>query len=163
MLFSVSDNSIKTKAEDALKALVDALTLQDVTLAGGASASQVYTGLDEDSVLLPCVVCLADGQWQEPDGMTGTGNLMGALVLRVRTNANDTDGAGAAARASHIARVTALRNGIFVDNLASQLSTAQTEFHCLGVFDFGESATIKDEESWETTLSFSGIFAATDL
>ena len=158
----MSDNSTQTKAEEALKTLVDALTLQDVTVLGGAPASRVYTGLDSDSMQLPCVICSADGNWQEPDGLHGTGNLQGQLIVRLRTNANDTDGASVAARESHIARVTACRNGIFVSDLADQLS-AVTQFHCLGIISFSETKTIQDSESWQTDLIVEGVFAANDL
>jgi hypothetical protein len=157
------DNSTQTKAEEALKTLIDALTLQDVTTLGGASSSHVFTGVDGDTLTLPAVVCLADGQWQEPETMQNTGNLRGQLLARVRTNANDTDGASVAARESHIARVTAIRNGIFVSDLAAQLSAAVTQFYCIGVISFSETNTIQDAESWQTDLVIDGIFAANDL
>jgi len=159
----VPDNSTQSKAEEALKTLIDALTLVDVTTAGGATASHVYTGLEDESVLLPCVHCMATGAWQEPEGFAGLGNLNGSLTIKVRTNANDADSASTAARDSHIARVTAIRNGVFVSDLAAQLSAAKTEFFCIGVTSFSENQTVQDEQSWITELGFSGIFAATDL
>jgi hypothetical protein len=83
------DNSTQTKAEEAVKTLVDALTLVDVTVLGGASTSHVYTGIDDDPVALPAVICAASGQWTEPDNLQNTGILQGQITIRVRTNAND--------------------------------------------------------------------------
>jgi hypothetical protein len=59
--------------------------------------------------------------------------------------------------------VTAIRNGIFINELAAQLSAAVTEFHCLGIVSFAESQSIQDGQSWVTELNVVGVFAATDL
>ena len=125
-------NDLNTKLEEALKSVIDALTI-----AGVAAAN---TGLDDDDLNAPYVMCTASTSTEETVPRLGYFTLN--AVVTIATNADDSG-----ALAAHRTRVATVRDELLDTSLAETLSAAVTGFHVPygGVYFTGLGEDVRDQ------------------
>lgn len=146
----------------AEKAVINYLATQDID---EIPAAQFYRGFqnsvdnDEETtpqtMVLPCVVCEAEGEFEEVAPFTL--NYRGILSVNVIASAHDT---------THTDFDTACRE-VFskfgVAGLAASISSATTSFHCYHARALSAGTTIRNGSNWENSLKLEMVFCPSDL
>lgn len=127
------------KLELASKALVDALGLSV-----GASTLTVFTGLSEEIKALPSVTMIAISGEEMPQD---TGNFKLSFTAVVATNADDTT------LTEHRQLCEEALAPLMDDNTASELSSAVSDFGCMGISN-RQSRERTEDRAWITELTF---------
>lgn len=110
--------SIKAKLESALSIVLD----------DAGITADVFLGFDADEQTRPCVACVAMMGDEDP---LNSGNYWINARVIVKSNADRQDAEDPAA--VHAALVADVDAAVNVEELASLLSAAADDFHCLGV------------------------------
>lgn len=113
------------KPEEAMKAVVDGLTLNIYTGDGDVSAVTVNTGQEDDDLALPSVTCAVIGASGE-EVVKGTGIHRCRAVVRVTSSAN-------VAKDEHQARAATVFDALLSSTIKETLSASISDFH---VFEF---------------------------
>ena len=129
-------NDLLSKVEAAAKSVVD-----DLTLSGNPT---VNTGLDDDDLALPCVVCTATGTGEEVP--RGTGNHVVTVRIHVKSQANDTS------LATHRGNVATVFDAFQNDEIDVTLSAAVSDFHVIGVRDVRMDRTEGQQTSGQAVM-----------
>jgi len=141
-------NDLNSKLEEAMKSLVDALALADVTVNTGATKSDLAT---------PYVICSAPGGGQEEENLKGTGIYRHDAEVIVASQLDDvTD------MATHRARVASVFDTFRDSAITTSLSDAVDDFHVYDV-DFMDSPMEEEERKVTNTLSMEIVCCASDI
>jgi hypothetical protein len=142
----MSSNRVTGKLEEAAKILVDALTF--------AVTRTSNTGVDNDELKLPNVICSAEQGEEYP---LNSGNFWIRLRATLNSQIKDTT------LANHQADFQVLADKFMEDDIAAQLSaTAVTEFHVFGVRGREQGRTIK-EQAHSDYIELDVLAASTDI
>lgn len=134
---------LQSKLEAAVKAIIDA----------EASGVTCLTGMTAENKVTPSItVTAASG----PETPQNSGNFNLQLGIEVRSNATDRP------LIEHRALCAAILGVMSEDDLATQLSTAEAEFHAFGISNRAASETV-EEGAWATTLTMDVYCAAISL
>lgn len=134
---------LTNKAEEAIKATLDAATV----------AATVFAGQSAETIELPaCIVHAQAGQ----EAPLNSGNCYVSVEVRVMSNADDT------AIADHRSLCTSIFTVLMADDLATTLSAAASDFSVLGIRNRSVREDRQDD-SWVSTLSFELYCCRADL
>jgi hypothetical protein len=147
-------NDLLSKLEAALKSLVDALALTGTRGSTANVAVGVLTGLDDDAVSLPKIVCHAEDTTEEV--VRHTGNFRVRCHLHIYSHSADET------LAVHRNRVARVIDAIHMDNIAAQLSAAVADFYVFDAHFMGPSAD-PEGNAFHTDLEFTVVCCASDL
>lgn len=109
-------NDLFSKLEAAMKSVVDALGLDGVT---------VNTGMDDDELTVPYVVCNADSAGEEVVKDTGLMEVSARVIVASEADAHDMT--------THRSRVATVFDAFMDDAIAATLSSAVADFHCMDI------------------------------
>ena len=140
-------NDLNSKLEEAMKSLVDALALADVTVNTGATKSDLAT---------PYVICSAPGGGQEEENLKGTGIYRHEANVMVATSLDDDT------IAEHRARVASVFDTFRDSAITTSLSDAVDDFHVYDV-DFMDSPMEEEERKVTNTLAMEIVCCASDI
>lgn len=112
-------SDLLSKAEAAAKVVVDTLTF--------SATHTVNTGLDDDNLTVPCVICAAEDAGEEAP--VESGNFWVTLQIQKVSNANDTS------LANHRADLAILVDKFMEprETVEGYLSSAVSDFHVQGI------------------------------
>lgn len=124
---------LNNQLEAAAKSVIEAADL----------GLNLYSGQDNDTRKLPAVIIHAGDGYEHP---WASGNWSLTLSITVRSNASDTT------IATHRERCNLVFAVLMADDIASQLSAVEADFHAFGVSN-RQSREDREEDSWISTLS----------
>lgn len=127
------------KLEAAAKALLD----------NEGTEAQVFAGLSNDDKVTPRVIVTATGGDEMPQG---SGNFRLTLTVMVISNADDKT------IQEHRTLCSTLLGVMMEDDIATQLSSAESDFHCFGFFYRNCREQVEDW-AWVTEFS-TGLYCA---
>lgn len=122
-------NDVLSKAEEAMKSVVDGLGLTGVT---------VNTGMDDTTLEAPYVVCSASGAEEEVVRHTG--------ILRVNCSIRVCSLADAEDLATHRTRVATVFDALRYSDVADTLSAAASDFHVFESSESGRESVTEDRK-----------------
>lgn len=146
-------NDLCSKVEQAFASIISALTLAGVRGTETVSVS-VRTGLDDDEMLMPAVVCSAGDSTEE--AVRYTGNCRVKCMVHVYTQSGDES------LTVHRARVATVQDAIWQDDIADQLSAAVGDFYVFDV-EFVGPQQDPDGNSFHTALEMVVVCCPSDL
>ncbi len=120
--------SLNATIESALKKIIDDESSPPV--------SNVYTGADDETKLLPCAIVQCDGG---EETLSGTGNYTCRARITIKSTA-DNDAGATNALTNHNALAETVIDLFKTDNLATTLSSKVTNFTVIGVIDRGQTS-----------------------
>jgi len=138
-------NDLESKVEEALASVVTAQAL---------SGLNVHTGLDEDNLNVPYVICMCAGQGEEVLRDSGTFKL--EAVVKVVSSADDET------LAEHRSRLATVRDSIMDSGIAATLTAAVSEFHVYDVELAGLGAEFEDRK-YSNSLELNVTCCASDI
>ena len=106
-------NDLNTKLEEAIKSVVDGLTIAGVT--------EANTGMDDDDLNAPYVICSVPSSGEEEVHMIGYFRFSG--MVKVASSQDDDS------LAAHRTRVATVRDELMDTGLAETLSAAVSGLH----------------------------------
>lgn len=124
----MASNDLTSKAEAAMKSVVDALALTGVTS---------NTGQDDDTLALPNVICSVEQTGEEVP--IGSGNFVLTGRATVNSSADDET------LAAHRARVATVFDAFMADNIGATLSAAVTDFYAYEPWGRGQGKITKEK------------------
>lgn len=148
--------NLEGKLEQAFKAFLDA----DSTIADAGLT--VFTGVDHEELVLPCIVCHCQGGEETP---MDTGNHMMMVFIHVKTklDASDPDNPTEDRTAKHNTNVQTLRTALNIDDLAAQLSALVDDFYAFHPVITGPTQNDVDGRMARTTKQYQVYCCAADL
>lgn len=124
---------IPQKLEAATKAILDA----------EETVAQCYTGLSSDEKIMPRVIITAQSGDEMPQG---SGNFKLQLSVSILSNADETT------IEEHRTLCASILGVMMEDDIASQLSSAVSDFHCFGFSNRGCREQVEDR-AWVTEFT----------
>jgi hypothetical protein len=144
-------HSLQQKLEEALKSVADAVPIVD------RGQAQVFAGVNNDDLPLPRIVVMAE-QAEEFPVFSGNHNCQcSVMVLSTADPKTDT------VVLAHRQRTAFVFDAFFSGTLAVDLSSAVSDFTCLGVYGHQVSTPQTDDRHWTATLQFTAYVAPSDL
>jgi hypothetical protein len=137
-------NNLDTLAEQAVAALVDA----------SAFSGAVLTGVNSDSIVLPCCVISSEGGEEMP---YGSGNFWQSISVKYFSNSDSTS------LATHKTNAAGLFDVFITGALASDLGGIIADFGVIGVRNFRFGAARPEDRKWISELTFDMLSCATDF
>jgi hypothetical protein len=147
-------NDILSKLEAALKSLVDALALTGTRGSTANVAVTVNTGLDDETIARPSVICQAEDTSEEAVRDSG--------VFRIKARARVYSHSNDEALTEHRARVGAVADAFTRDDIAGLLSDAAADFHVYDVQFMGLNAD-PEGDTFHTDIDFLITCCGSDL
>ncbi len=144
-------HSLQQKLEEALASVANAVPLAD---RGNAT---VYAGIDNESLPLPRIVVSAE-QGDEFPLFTGNHNMQASVMVLSAADPK-TD----ATVLAHRQRTGFVFDAFYSGTLAADLTSAVSDFHCLGVYGHQVSTQQTEDRHWTATLQFTAYCAPSDL
>jgi hypothetical protein len=137
-------SDITCKLEAALKVVADSVGLSGVT---------VNTGVEEEGLALPYIICAADGSQEE---ILGTGIFRCTGRVTVASSADDST------LASHRANVSAVFDAFMDSDIAATLSTAVDDFYVYKVMP-GAMPSTTENRQLKNSLEMEIVCCASDI
>jgi len=137
-------NDLTSKLEAAMKAVVDALALSGVT---------VNTGVEEETLAVPFVICAADGTTEE---IKSTGIFRCSARVVVASSADDTS------LVDHRARVASVFDAFLDDAISTTLSAQVADFYVYDVSYTGQPSAMENRQL-KNTLEMEIVCCASDI
>lgn len=137
-------NDITCKVEAALKSVVDSVGLSGVT---------VNTGVEEEALALPYVICAADGAQEE---ILGTGIFRCTGRVTVASSADDSD------LATHRSNVSSVFDAFLDSAIATTLSAAVDDFYVYSVMPGGMPSATENRQL-RNSLEMEIVCCASDI
>ncbi len=141
----MSYNAPTWKVQNAIKTYLEGKSL--------SFEPTIYTGISNEKIVLPAVVCQCQSARAEFANLTGNWICSCAVILK--ENAHDTS------EETHVYHATEVFDNIITDSIAADLSAATTGFACGLVVPTAQAYDIEDM-SWVARLEFDAFVRARD-
>jgi len=137
-------NDLTCKLEESMKMVVDGLSLAGVT---------VNTGVEEETLAVPYVICAADGMQEE---IKSTGIYRCGARVIVASSADDTS------LTDHRTRVSTVFDAFLDSGIATTLSGNVSDFYVYDVAFGGQPAAMENRQM-KNTLEMEVVCCASDI